>query len=552
MKLVYRFAAAFLIVVLVAGGVLFVTFDAHRTDVADNTDAAVADRAGLAASTLDERIDDQRRTVALAATNSDLAAHDSAEQDRALEAFVASTKFGGASLVDANGTVRSFETTTTGFDADEVVGANFGDRAYVQQALTGEQYVSDPFSARTGNTVVVISAPIVADGDIVGAVNGAYQLEETELFDSLDGEDDRDAIVVAAGSETVYSTADQFDDTVAHSVGLESVDWTVTAHRDRAAVDERINRLVVFQLVSGVALLGSITVFGGWVYRSKIRRIGRFADRVRALERREYDDESSLGGGAEWRRIDGALDRLAAALARREQMLLVLNRILRHNLRNTLNVVAGRAADLEDRLDGQEQASAREIRAATRELLELADRARTTEELLDPVAETARTDLAAVVRERVASVTRGGDDDGGSPNVTVTAPERAVAACGTEVGIAIDELLENALEHAGPSPSVAVTVERDDGLVRVRIDDDGPGIPVDEAAVVTGSRAISQVTHTGGIGLWLVDWIASRYDGRLLIPPAAAGPSGADASGATVVLEFPAADGSDERGDHGR
>lgn len=569
MRLVYRFGIAFLVVVLVVGAVLTVTFDAHRTDVDENTDASLADRASLSASVLDDRIRAQQRTVQVAAANPDLTAHGTERQDRALENFVASTAFDGASLVNETGRVQSFETTTPGFDADTVVGLDFGDRAYVQRALAGEQHVSDPFRARTGNTVVVISAPLTVDGEIVGTVNGAYQLGEPGLFDSLVSDDERDAITVQAGNATLYTTADRFDDTVAHGVALETVDWTVTAHRDQAAVDEQTHRLVLFQAVSGVALLGAVTAFGGWVYRSKIRRIGRLVDRVRALERRQYDAGPSLTGATEWRRIDDALERLAATLARREQMLLVLNRILRHNLRNSLNVVVGRASELENRLDGDDQESAREIRTVTGELLELADRARMTEELLDPVGETSpRTDLAAVVRDRVGPFTRalGADDDGAAPDVTVTTPDRAVAACGSEVAVALDELFANVADHAGPAPTVAVTVERADDCVRIRIADDGPGIPDDEAAVITGSRAISQVTHTGGIGLWLVDWIVSRYDGRLLIPPAGAGPSAGngavddsdpafeteggtdresetdgvpDTGGATVVLEFP-------------
>lgn len=562
MRLVYRFGIVFLVVVLVAGAVLTVTFDSHRTDVAENAERSVADRASLTASALDDRLVAERRTVGVAATNPDLAAHGTDRQDRALERFVSSTAFDGATVVNDTGRVQAAEIRVAGVDSDELVGDDVGDRRYVRRSLEGERYVSEPFRGPSGATLIAVSAPVLVDGEIVGSLTGVCRLDETDLFESLDGTDDRAGITVEAGDETLYTTADRFDDTVARAEPLETVDWTVTAHRDREAMEERINRLVLFQLVSGVALLGSIAVFGGWVYRSKIRRIDRLGDRVRALERREYDGVPALGGATEWRRIDEALGRLATALARREQMLLVLNRILRHNLRNSLNVVAGRAADLEERLEGDERASAREIRVATDELLRLADRARTTEALLDPVDEPLpRTDLAAVVRDRVDSFVD--DCEEPAPTVTVTAPERAVAACGPEVGTAIDELLANVADHAGPAPTVAVTVEETDDCVRLRIDDDGPGIPDDEAAVITGTRAISQVTHTGGIGLWLVDWIVSRYDGRLLIPPSRSTKPDAEsgsidredtddsvgAGGATVVLEFDPAPNADRPSD---
>ncbi|MXV62466.1 sensor histidine kinase [Natronorubrum sp. JWXQ-INN-674] len=566
MRLVYRFTIAFLIVVLVSGAVLAVTFDAHRTDVAESATASVADRAQLSASAMDDQIQEQQQTVRVAATNPDLTAHGTENQDRALEAFIERTEFDGATVVNETGVVQSYETADSTSGSEGIVGTTLADQQYVRASLDGEQHISDPFHAQTGNLIVVISTPLVDDGEVTGSINAAYHLEDTELFESLDGDEERDAITVKAGSETVYTTADSFDDTIARTVELEATDLAITAHRDRTAVDEQINRLVLFQVVSGIALLGSITAFGGWVYRSKIRRIGQLTERLQALERREYDSSQPLGGAAEWRQIDGALEQLSESLARREQMLLVLNRILRHNLRNALNVVVGRAGDLEERLDGENRESAREIRAATTELLELADRARMTEDLLDPVDnESPRTNLAAVVRERVRLFSHSpeGDDPVAASVASVRSPERAIAACGPEVAVAVDELLENVAVHAGTEPTVAVAVEAADDCVRIGVADDGPGIPPDEAAVITGDRTISQVSHTGGIGLWLVDWIVSRYDGRLQIQPngssgeaASATPEGesettergsgvptddASCDGALVVLEFPSA-----------
>ncbi|ELY49543.1 sensor histidine kinase [Natronolimnohabitans innermongolicus] len=546
MRLVYRFGIAFLVVVVVTGGVLTVTFDTHRSGVEQTTDEAIADRAELSASILDDRLEEQQRTVEVAATNAELRGHGTDEQDAALESFVAAGTFDGATVVSENGTVRSYATSDDATDGGDLVETELGDRPYVDRALEGESSVSDPLSARTGNTIVAFSVPLFDDGEVVGALNAAYHLEETDFFDAIDRGTEHDAVTVTAGGETVYTSAAAFDDSTTQNATLETTGWMVTAHRDRAVIDEQLNRLIVFQAGAGLAVLGVIAAFGTWIYRSKIRRIGRVTERVQALERREYDGGPSVDGPAEWQRIEDTLDRLATALSRREQMLLVLNRILRHNLRNTLNVVAGRASNLEGRLDDENRDAAREIRLATDELLDLADRARMTETLLEPVDEsetTPRTDLASVVRDRTAAFVREQTDDDSAPDVTVETPERAVAACGDEVAAAVDELLENTVDHAGPAPTVAVAVETTDERVRIRITDDGSGIPTDEAAVVTGTQAISQVTHTGGIGLWLVDWIATRYGGRLLIPPPRPD-DGSDSEdrGATVVLEFPIAD----------
>lgn len=604
MRLAHRYAVAFLLVLLVSGAVLAVTFSAHRTDVAEGAEASVAHHAERSAAVLDDRIRSHRRTVAVGATNPALAAHGTPQQRRALEAFVDRSAFEGASVVDETGRMQ-WLVADHGEPMD-VMGMDVSDREYVRRTLEGERYVSEPFVAETGNRVVAITAPIRADGEVVGALTGTYHLHGTDLFDPL--RDERNAATVVANGETLFSTVEGAAEngrgtgnaggTITAEAELETVDWTVTAHRDRTAIAWPVTRLAAIQAVSGVTLLGSVIAFGVWVYRSQVRRIGRLLERVRALERREYDGGPSISGAAEWRRIDDALSRLGASLGRREQMLLVLNRILRHNLRNTLNVVIGRASDLESSLDGDEREAAAEIRRTTRDLLELAERARTTEELLDPVGEEGdggtdaaddapRTDVATLVRERAAGFASGADeaDPGRSlEDVTVSGPDRAVAACGDEIALAIDELFANVVDHAGASPTVAVTVDVDveTDRVLVIVADDGPGIPADEVSVITGERAISQVNHTGGIGLWLVDWICSRYGGRLVIPRGTAaeadgrgpgsGPdpdravdetrsetgavgTGRDAiggrlQGATVVLELPLAtgDAADRRG----
>jgi len=62
--------------------------------------------------------------------------------------------------------------------------------------------------------------------------------------------------------------------------------------------------------------------------------------------------------------------------------------------------------------------------------------------------------------------------------------------------------------------------------------DDGTGIPADEREVLLGEREISQLHDNGGLGLWLVGWIANRYDGEFDI---------GSGDGTTVVLRFDSA-----------
>ena len=505
-----RFVLAFAIVFVVSGFVLVAAFDAHRSDVTSYTESAVEDQAEGTAAALDDRLRGQQQTLEVAATNEALADHRSQRQHDALEGVVDQSAFDGASIVDSDGTVQSL---TTGDDSEsELVGADFSDRPYVQCALEGDRCISDPFVAETDNYIVVISVPLYDDGEVVGTVNAAYHLTETVFFDALSSVDERTGITITQDERILYAQNDHLGETIDRQADLETVDWTVTVHHDQQLLLETLDRLQTFQIIVALAFFGSVTGFAAWVYRSKVKRIGRLTDRLDALEERTYDTEITIGGPAEWHRIDLAMDRLGQSLARREQMLLVHNRILRHNLRNELNVIEGHAAQLEATTEGKDCEAARTIQRATTDLLELADRARTTERLLErSVTDREPIDIVGTLEESIERL----HDEYPDVEVHLDAPKTASVVGGPELVVAFDELLENVGQHAGETARVDISVHTEVDTVRVLIADDGPGIPAATIERISGSTEISPVNHARGIGLWLVDWTVSLYDGSL-------------------------------------
>nr|WP_245742125.1 ATP-binding protein [Natrinema salaciae] len=53
--------------------------------------------------------------------------------------------------------------------------------------------------------------------------------------------------------------------------------------------------------------------------------------------------------------------------------------------------------------------------------------------------------------------------------------------------------------------------------MRLVVADDGPGIPPAETDVVTGETDVTQLTHSSGLGLWLVRWVVDSYDGSVSV-----------------------------------
>ncbi|MFL5432150.1 MAG: sensor histidine kinase, partial [Myxococcales bacterium] len=91
---------------------------------------------------------------------------------------------------------------------------------------------------------------------------------------------------------------------------------------------------------------------------------------------------------------------------------------------------------------------------------------------------------------------------------------------------ALENLLDNAIRHAGTQ--VTVTVASDGTLARVRVDDDGPGVPAHlmPALFERFARGDSARAAGGfGLGLSIARAIAQAHGGSVVLLPSSAGAS---------------------------
>lgn len=204
------------------------------------------------------------------------------------------------------------------------------------------------------------------------------------------------------------------------------------------------------------------------------------------------------------------------------------NDLIRHDLRNDLNLIQGHADLL------AESSGATEPTDGDPEIIaEKADEALTRIETSRVISDTLigqpdlePLDLVPIVAELAAHIR-----DAYRVTVTTDLPEEAYVVANVGVRSVVDNLLENAVEHNDAAdPRVEVGVETGEETVRLTVRDNGSGIADDvkETIFETGEGSAG--------GLSLVRTLVDGYSGDVRVEDN-------DLGGSTFVVELPRAAG---------
>ncbi len=216
----------------------------------------------------------------------------------------------------------------------------------------------------------------------------------------------------------------------------------------------------------------------------------------------------------------------------REQQLAVLNRLLRHNFRNEATTIQGNASLL--RADVTDPDARRRLETIERTIETMIERNERFSHLTDRLKESDGdvVDLAAEIEELVASKRRR------HPEVAITldCTESAWVDAGEVVVSALDELLTNSIKHNDterPRVTISITSEAqgESDAVRLRLRDNGPGIPDHEIEPIDKGTE-TPLEHASGVGLWLATWIVRKVNGSLAFTETD--------DGTTVTVQLPA------------
>jgi len=215
-----------------------------------------------------------------------------------------------------------------------------------------------------------------------------------------------------------------------------------------------------------------------------------------------------------------------------DQILGVLNRILRHNVRTSVNVIEGYTDLLESGVDGaEERAAIRAIRERATALNDISERTATLRDLLGGEAEPSALGLSELTTLVDGYRT---EYDDAEIHLTIEVSDDIAIRNGGALRIAVEEIVENAVVHTDQDhPHVEITVEHSstDATIDIVIADDGPGIPAQEWEIIKNGTE-TPLRHANSIGLWLIYWSVTALGGSIRL-------SDNDPRGSVFTIQVP-------------
>lgn len=199
---------------------------------------------------------------------------------------------------------------------------------------------------------------------------------------------------------------------------------------------------------------------------------------------------------------------------RREQQLVVLHRLLQHDIRNDMAVITGWLDVLAEQTQGTSDIIKR-VKTASEQVLNLTEDTRdivqaTTDKLATDREPTPLRSMVSIILEEKREL---------NPQATFELEfpeEEVVVSANALFSTVIRNLLGNAVTHSDKSdPTVQVTVEERSRTALLTVSDDGPGIPEDQSEKLfqMGERGID--SKGTGLGLYLCRQIVESFEGTI-------------------------------------
>ncbi|RJX47883.1 PAS domain-containing sensor histidine kinase [Halonotius pteroides] len=212
----------------------------------------------------------------------------------------------------------------------------------------------------------------------------------------------------------------------------------------------------------------------------------------------------------------------------------LLNQVVRHDIRNNLQVIRGHASMIEECTDKSGQEHIDTVQKCTKSAIELTKTARNLSETMV----NTETDIEPVrLDQHLDSVINNARSEFDDAIITVETPIPNSIVSGNNLLKAVfRNLLKNAVVHNDKeTPQIQLSVTVNDETLTVAVADNGPGISDDHKEEIFGKGNKGLDSPGTGIGLYLVQTLVDQYGGDVRVEDN-------NPEGAVFVVELPMID----------
>lgn len=203
-------------------------------------------------------------------------------------------------------------------------------------------------------------------------------------------------------------------------------------------------------------------------------------------------------------------------LQEREEQIAILDRVLRHNIRNDVNKIIGNAQLIKERTEVELTEFIDSIVENANGLVEMANKQRTVTALLKRTRGREEIAIESLINPPVRRLR----ERYPQADIVITQVDELTFLTIPELEVVIEEIMENAIVHSDrETPSVEIATNTTRSSLQITIADDGPGIPQHERRVINEEIDVDPLKHGSGMGLWMVKRIIHRTGGTLEFEP---------------------------------
>lgn len=224
----------------------------------------------------------------------------------------------------------------------------------------------------------------------------------------------------------------------------------------------------------------------------------------------------------------------------RRQVLDVLNRVLRHNVRNSVTAIDGYAELLASDGDDVDVPSvADSIREQASSLESISERTAVIRRLIRLLESD--EDPVRIPLSKIASIVEQYQSEYADAEIDllIEGQDSSAIMYGAIFNVALNELIENAIKHNDqPTPRIEITITAPEemNMAVITVADNGPRIPQATWEIIKSGQE-TPMRHAEGIGLWVIYWSISTLGGTIELAPN-------EPRGNKITVEVPLVDSS--------